>query len=259
MTQRLFAGALLIGLAGLAPTLTAAELAHAQQRLQQAHQQSAQVQRSIDGLDQQTREAFDAYQATVRQAELIEAYNRQLARMIDSQRQELADLEQQLASLAQTEQATLPLLVRMQKMLAQFVAHDLPFLATEREQRVERLARLLDRADVSLAEKYRQVLDAYQIEAEYGRTLEAWTGTLNQGEQRREVTFLRLGRVALYYQTLDGEQSGRWSRRAAAWEPLPSAYDWSIRQGIRMALQQTLPELLELPIELTAAGTGGAS
>lgn len=229
----------------------ASTLGQTQQTLERAHEQGAQVQRNIDRLDQQTRENYDTYSATLRQAELMEAYNRQLSRMVEDQARELNDVEAQLVSLAQTEQATLPLLVRMQSMLEQFVAGDLPFLPEEREQRVERLARLLDRADVSLAEKYRQILEAYQIEAEYGRTLEAWTGGLKQGEQSREVTFLRLGRVALYYQTLDGEESGRWNRRSGGWERLDAEFEWPIRKGISMARQQTVPELLELPVELT--------
>ncbi|MBA4503088.1 DUF3450 domain-containing protein [Marinobacterium marinum] len=226
-----------------------------QQALEQAHKQGAQVQRNIDRLDQQTRDNYAAYTADLRQAELMEAYNQQLSRMVEDQARELADIEEQLVTLAETEQATLPLLVRMQDMLEQFVANDLPFLTEEREQRVARLARLMDRADISLAEKYRQILEAYQIEAEYGRTLEAWTGSLTQGEVSREVTFLRLGRVALYYQTLDGEESGRWNRAGADWETLDAEYDWPIRKGISMARQQSVPELLELPVELTGAAS----
>lgn len=229
----------------------AGPLDQAQKTLQQSHREGAEVQRSINQLDSQTRENYEEYSAVLRQADLVEAYNRQLSRMIEDQARELADIETQLASLAETEQATLPLLVRMQAMLEQFVASDMPFLLQERRQRVERLARLLDRADVSLAEKYRQILEAYQIEAEYGRTLEAWSGTLEQQESDREVTFLRLGRVGLYYQTLDGEESGRWSREQGGWETLDDQFNWSIRKGISVARQQSVPELLELPLELT--------
>jgi len=235
------------------PVLAGA-LDQAQQTLKGSHREGAQVQRNIDQLDLKTREMYEEYSAVLRQAELVEAYNRQLSRMIEDQQRELTDIETQLVSLAETEQATLPLLVRMQKMLEQFVAADMPFLPEERTQRVERLARLLDRADVSLAEKYRQILEAYQIEAEYGRTLEAWSGTLTQDGSEREVTFFRLGRVGLYYQTLDGEESGRWSPELSAWETLDDQFNWSIRKGISVARQQSVPELLELPLELT----GGA-
>ncbi|MBV0933103.1 DUF3450 domain-containing protein [Marinobacterium weihaiense] len=253
--------AVLLSVPMLLPVMAQANtLEQNQQVLERAHQQGAQAQRHIDQLDQQTRENYDAYTAALRQAELMEAYNRQLSRMVEDQRRELADVEAQLTSLTQTEQATLPLLVRMQSILEQFIASDLPFLPEEREQRVQRLARLLDRADISLAEKYRQILEAYRIEAEYGRTLEAWSGALEQGGQVREVTFLRLGRVALYYQTLDGEESGRWRRQSGDWERLDADFDWPIRKGVSMARQQSVPELLELPIELVPnEHSGGAS
>lgn len=253
MDRTPFTSALFLACCLPASVAAAATLEQTQDTLKQSHRQGAEVQRGIEQLDQQTRDNYEAYSAAVQQAELMEAYNRQLARMVEDQSRELEDIQAQLASLAETEQATLPLLVRMQAMLGEFVAHDLPFLTDEREQRVARLARLLDRADVSLAEKYRQMLEAYQIEAEYGRTLEAWRGRLSQ--EGREVTFLRLGRVALYYQSLDGEESGRWDARQQRWISLDEQYDWSIRQGIHMARQQSVPELLELPIQQP----GGAS
>ncbi|MBN7769980.1 DUF3450 domain-containing protein [Marinobacter daepoensis] len=234
----------------LAPAGWASTVQDSQAVLEQAHSDGARAQQTIDRLDEQTRENSEHYATTLRQARLAEAYNQQLARMVDDQTRELADLESQLASLAETEQATLPLLVRMQAMLGQFVENDVPFLSEEREQRVARLARLLDRADVSLAEKYRQILEAYQIEAEYGRTLEAWSGSLVQNGETREVTFLRLGRVALYYQTLDGQESGRWSSARSQWESLATEHRNAVREGIRMARQQTVPTLLNLPIGL---------
>lgn len=243
--------------ASLPLPVQAGPLDQAQQALQKSHSEGAQVQRSIDQLDRQTREKYDEYSAILRQADLVEAYNRQLSRMIDDQARELDDIEKQLASLAETEQATLPLLVRMQSMLERFVAADQPFLTDERRQRVDRLSRLMDRADVSLAEKYRQILEAYQIEAEYGRTLEAWSGTLARNGSERDVTFLRLGRIGLYYQTRDGEEIGRWSVSQGNWIELDEAFNWPIRKAIGVARQQSVPELLELPLELTGDMTGG--
>ena len=64
-----------------------------------------------------------------------------------------------------------------------------------------RLQALLVDPDVSIAELYRRVLEAYQIESEYGRTLEAWRGPLNDGDQQRVVEFLRGGRLMLFFQS----------------------------------------------------------
>ena len=38
----------------------------------------------------------------------------------------------------------------------------------------------MDRADVAVSEKFSQVLQAYQIENEYGRTMEAYGDTIDR-------------------------------------------------------------------------------
>lgn len=218
-------------------------------KLTKSYQTAAKVQERIDGLDDKTRQDYYEYVQTVRQVEQIEKYNKQVQALVVSQQSELEDLQQQLKSLQETEQTALPLLSDMFSTLKRFIERDLPFLMKERLERITRLEGVLSRSDVSVAEKYRQVLEAYQIEVEYGRTLEANTGVLRvSGQADREVTFLRLGRVGLYYQTSDGQQSGQWNASESGWEVLDSSLNWSIQKGIQMALQQTVPELLELPI-----------
>ncbi|GAA3925075.1 DUF3450 domain-containing protein [Litoribacillus peritrichatus] len=227
----------------------AMQLEQSQKKLSSSYQVSSKVQARIDALDEQTQQDYYEYVRTEKRAEQIEAYNRQLQTMINSQQQELEDLEQQLVSLTDTEQSALPLLNKMLSTLTAFVDNDLPFLQSERSVRLSRLTKLLDRADVSVAEKYRQVLEAYQIEVEYGRTLEAYSGTLSMANQaNRDVTFLRLGRIGLFYQTSDGQQSGQWNADEHRWQALDSSQNWSIQKGIQLALKQTVPELLELPV-----------
>jgi len=210
---------------------------------------SAKVQARIDALDEATRQDYYDYLYTVKRAKQLEGYNQQLSRLIDSQNDELTDIAKQLASLQDTEEAALPLLNNMMATLTEFIARDLPFLSDERKQRVQRLDDSLTRADLSVAEKYRQVLEAYQIEVEYGRTVEAYSGLLQvEGQPDRDVTFFRLGRVALYYQTSDGQESGQWNRTNKGWDVLPQDQNWAIQKGIQLALQQTVPELLQLPL-----------
>ena len=208
------------------------------------------TQQQINNLDEQTTENYYLYLEATGRAKQIEAYNDQLRRLIDSQELELKDLTKQISSLEETDQTALPLLVNMQEMLGKFVTSDLPFLKEERATRVVRLQKLLNRADISIAEKYRQTLEAYQIEVEYGRTLEAYNAPLSINSITRDVTFLKLGRVALYYQTTDGKESGMWNNVEKKWQPLDSSYRWPIHKGIQLAMQQTVPELLNLPLAI---------
>jgi len=235
----------------IAPLILAneAKLSQVEGTLVSEYKASAKVQARIDALDEATRQDYYDYLYTVKRAEQLEGYNQQLSRLIDSQNDELTDIAKQLASLQDTEEAALPLLNNMMATLTEFIARDLPFLSDERKQRVQRLDDSLTRADLSVAEKYRQVLEAYQIEVEYGRTVEAYSGLLQvEGQPDRDVTFFRLGRVALYYQTSDGQESGQWNRTNKGWDVLPQDQNWAIQKGIQLALQQTVPELLQLPL-----------
>jgi hypothetical protein len=139
-------------------------------------------------------------------------------------------------------------MLRMIDALAQLVRSDIPFLQQERSQRVVLLRELMDRADVAVAEKYRRILEAYQIEMDYGRTLEAYRDELDVDGAKRTVDLVRVGRVGLYYQSLDGAQAGYWDRDARGWIDVDGADRLAIRQALRIARKQAAPELLRVQI-----------
>ena len=144
----------------------------------------------------------------------------------------------------------------MLKMIAgleKFVSLDVPFLQEERTDRVQALKVMMDRADVSNSEKYRRVLEAYQVENEYGRTIEAYSATVDIGGEKKTVDFLRIGRVALVYQTLDSKTQQIWNQSLRKWEELPSEYASSIKQGLKIAKKQSAPNLLTLPVQAPEA------
>jgi hypothetical protein len=124
-----------------------------------------------------------------------------------------------------------------------------PFLKAERNKRVQTLKETMSRADVSTAEKYRRVLEAYSIEMEYGRTLEAYEDKLEvaDGGEPRTVNFLRIGRTALLYQTLDGDETGYWDIDKKAWV-VDNGYEDDVASGIKVARKVTAPDLLIAPV-----------
>ncbi|WP_427981424.1 DUF3450 domain-containing protein [Agarivorans sp.] len=212
-----------------------------QLRIQQLNSAS---QQRIDDIEQQRQVFAEQSQALLQQAQLLEQYNLHLSAMIAQQNQQLSQLDQDLSELQHSQQLALPMVHQLLSRLQSFVSSDLPFLMQERQQRLNRLTNLLDRADVSLAEKYRQVLEAFQIEMEYGDTIEAYSGAL--GEQ--QVNYFRLGRTALYYQSLNGQSSALWQAEQQRWQALDDAANRELGQAIAIAWQQQPPALLQLPL-----------
>jgi hypothetical protein len=131
--------------------------------------------------------------------------------------------------------------------LARFVELDVPFLVDERTDRVRNLQSLMSRADVTISEKYRLILEAYQIELDYGRTFDAYEGRLGTDATARTVEFARLGRVSLMYRTLDGSETGYWDARQKQWVVDPS-YAGAIEKAIRVANGDDNADLLTVPV-----------
>ncbi|CAG8998440.1 MAG: hypothetical protein CENE_00386 [Candidatus Celerinatantimonas neptuna] len=219
-----------------------------QKQVIQIHMQDAHTQEKIDDLDHKTRETLEKYQQHQRQSDLLNIYNKQLTRMIASQEEEKSQLKLQLNSLAETEQTALPFLVSLYQQLATLIHRDQPFLLNEREHRLIRLKHLIDQANISLAEKYRQVLNAYQIELSYANSIGSYQGQLNINGSSEQVRYFRLGRLALYYQTLDGQTSALWQPQKHLWRKLTNTQNKQLSIAIAMADKQHLPQLLNLPL-----------
>ncbi|MGR3247897.1 DUF3450 domain-containing protein [Sinimarinibacterium flocculans] len=208
----------------------------------------ASSQDRVDALGEQRRSLADEYRTVLREIEGLEAYNRQLERQLRLQGEEIAILDDSIAQATTVDRQILPLMLRMVSALEQFVALDIPFLPRERAERLQFVLEAIDRVDVTVAEKFRQVLEAYLIELEFGRTIEAYTGAVDVDGQKLEVDFLRVGRIGLYYQTLDGTQSARWDVDTKSWVKLPASDRNPIREAIRVARKLTAPNLLTLPL-----------
>ena len=214
----------------------------------QSNQAGAQSQGRIDKVADQTDELLRKYREEAQRIDALRIYNTQLEKLIASQEQEKAAIREQIENVTVIGREVTPLMLRMVEALEQFVALDVPFLETERTNRVNHLKELMDRADVTNAEKYRRILEAFQIENEYGRTIEAYRGSLDRGGESLPVDFLRVGRVALVYQTLDASELGAWDKAAGQWQPLDRSYRGALRKGLRIARKQAAPDLLRLPV-----------
>lgn len=209
---------------------------------------AAQVQKQIEDISDETSALLAQYRTALKQIDAIDLYNEQMKNLISSQEGELASISDQLDRVEQVGRSVTPLMMRMIDALEKFVALDVPFLIDERTERVAHLREMMNRANVSTAGKFRQIMEAYQIENEYGRTIEAYRANLELDGRETQVDFLRFGRIALVYQSLDETKSGVWSQEARSWVPLDSSHRSAIREGLRIARKQSAPDLVRLPL-----------
>jgi hypothetical protein len=214
---------------------------------------AAESQDRIDGISDDIDALATDYRTTLQQTRALRVYGEQMKTLIAEQDDEMESLRTQIEQVTSVGREVLPLMQRMIDTLDAFVGLDVPFLAEERRNRVVGLREMMKRADVTLSEKYRRILEAYQIESEYGRTIEAYRGELGEDGAARAVDFLRFGRIALVYQTIDGNESGMWDLETKTWQPLDSGYRIPIRDGLRMARKQSAPDLIRVPVRLSEA------
>ena len=221
---------------------------------QQRTRLAQESQQRIDNVVDQTRKVEEEYKAELKQIEGLKIYNQLLQRQINAQEAEKTDILVSIDNVEVINRQIVPLMTSMIDSLDQFVELDVPFLKEERATRVAGLRETLERQDVTVAEKFRKVMEAYQIENDYGRTIESYKETLTIDGATREVDVLRVGRVALVYQTADGKNSGAWDQNARTWVTLGNEYKNQIKQGLRIAKKQVAPDLLLLPIDVPEAG-----
>ena len=240
--------ALTVPVAGSAQSLN--DVINAEKRRTQLAQES---QQRIDAVVDETRKKEDQYKRLLKEIEGLQIYNTLLQRQIDGQMLKMEELNESISQVEVINRQIVPAMTRMISGLKEFVELDVPFLIDERRERIAKLEDLMAEPDVNVAEKFRKVTEAYQIENDFGRTIEAFPGQLEIDGQSRNVEFLRIGRVAYMYQTPDGAESGIWDQSARRWESADEHKN-QIRAGLKIANKQVAPDLLLLPVPAPEAG-----
>ena len=214
----------------------------------QSLKDSAANQRNINTIDKQTRELEFDYKDTYKEYENLKLYNDQLQKIINSQNEEIESIILQIAELDNTNINIIPLMLKMTASLEQFISLDIPFLLEERTSRIENIKEVMDRGDVSTSEKFRKVAEAYQIENDYGRTIEAYRGSVNFEGREFNADFLRVGRVALMFITTNGDKAAYWDTSSNSWVKSSGAIKRSTEEGLKIALKQSPPALINIPV-----------
>jgi len=240
------------------PVQATSELDNIISSKQQSQAQAQRTQDHIAEFDEKTSETVVEYRALLRENAVLTTYTTQLEKQVVQQQQLLAGLEKNMANVRETRMELTPLMQEMVQVLTLFVEQDIPFLWQERQLRLAELVRLLDNPNISIADKYRRILEAYQIETEYGDTIETWQAQLPVSDVDKTVQLVRVGRVALYYLTPDHNNAGYWDNSSRTWLALPASWLPKVQQAYAVADNKTVPTLLGLPLLETVIVPGTA-
>lgn len=217
---------------------------------------AAASQARIDALASERGDLFRDYRATLQRIDAQALYVDQQRVFLQSQENEISDLERQITEVEDVLRNLLPMQYEMIENLEQFVNADIPFLRNDRLDRIARLKAVMDNPAVAPAERYRLIVEAYQIEADYGRFLRTWAGPLNRdptsdeppADDAKTVDYLLIGRVAFLFAAQDGSEMGIWNAEAGAWDDLSGSFGTEVRRAVRMAKEVTTPEVFLGPV-----------
>ena len=209
---------------------------------------AASRQEFIDNVDSQILVLTGDIQFLSQQLDLTNIYNRQLQELIDSQNAEIISINEQMIELDKTNKGILPTLEEMVSTLESIINNDVPFLLTERKARVAELKDILKQSNISTSEKFRRVFEAYQIENEFGRTIESYRDEITFDSETFNVEVFRLGRVGLYARTSDGRHTAMYSKKEGRWVR-KKGIDNELEVALKIARKELPPSLLKLPIE----------
>lgn len=240
-----FCSGILVSLQGAAQETSAELVDKGLERL--ADNQKSQV--AVDKTAEQTHKLEKEYFDEVKVLEGLNMYNAMLKRQLDNQDAEILKLNTSINNATLIERQIMPLLERMVDALETFVDIDMPFLLEERRERISELRELLEKAEYTTSEKCRRVFEAYQIENEFGYTIESYKGRVDVDNAQFSVDLLRIGRVALVYRDLSGDKVGFWNKEAQRWQPLTERqYKRHVTKGLKIAKEEISPELITVPL-----------
>jgi hypothetical protein len=211
-------------------------------------EKSGLTQEQIVKLDETTRILLADYQSTTKEFESLKLYNDQVQKIINSQLEEIENIILKIDELDKTNQRIVPLMLKMIEGLENFILLDLPFLMTERTTRVFNLKETMDRGDISTSEKFRLITEAYKTELEYGRTIETYRDNILIDGVETSADFLRVGRIALTYLTVDGNKGGYWDTQASSYMKASSSIRRATGDALKIASKQAPPALIKIPL-----------
>lgn len=238
---------LLLALLWLSSSLYASKVDSMLDKVSNTNKNSISSQIKINSYSEKSEKLYDEYALLSKQLNEQKLYNKRLSLFVSTQNNEIPKLQKQLTEIVQTHKKIIPLMFEMVETLDKLLQADSPFLTNERTRRIENLKSYLSNSDIEMSQQYRMIMEAYKTEYGYARTLEVYRAQLDSDDSKT-VDFLRVGRFALYYQSLDRQESAIYNLETQQWIILEESYNHNISKAIKMARKKVAPDFLTLPI-----------
>ncbi|MCB9514198.1 MAG: DUF3450 domain-containing protein [Candidatus Latescibacteria bacterium] len=250
MSRRTLLAAALLALIGYAPPRALAqsdgqELGKTVDETVDIH---AGSQRQQDDWATERAELTNRYRNLVSSVDYLEEKRALLAEKAAGLEGHIGELERSIDESARLQESLQDTLAVIMGRLEAAVDADLPFLAAERQQRLDALRKELARPEVSGAEKLRRLLETLQIEAEYGSNVEVYQAPITVAGEEIYADLLRVGRVSVFWRTPDGKRVGEYDPAARQWVELPGSDRRNIATAMEMAARMRPVELVDLPL-----------
>lgn len=238
---------LVVGMAAGAHASTLGDARNVESSMNKA---SASSQQKIDKSAETTLTMRAEIEMLQQEVENLQVYRDHLANLVDNQNEEMTSLNSQIEGIKDTRQGVVPLMYNMLEGLKENVSSDKPIRLAQRLDRIEKLEKMMVQADISDAEKYRRILEAYQIELDYGTKMGIYQGQVALGDGTIEADMLYLGRISLVARSLDGANYWSWNEKESAWQSLDHSFASDINKAFAIASKQAAPSLITLPVSV---------
>ena len=229
----------------------ASDLGTAQAIQNKTNTASAQSQTRISHSADSTLSLRSDIEQLEEEVKNLDVYRKHLEALVKDQHSELSNIDQQISDIEQTRQGVVPLMYKMIDGLKQTVKNDKPIRIEQRNLRIEKLETMMTVANVSDAEKYRRILEAYQIELDYGIKLGVYQGKITLDDDKTiEANILYLGRISLIARNFNQDKYWAWDQKEKAWRLLDSSLNSDLNHAYAVANKEVAPSLLTLPVSL---------
>jgi hypothetical protein len=202
---------------------------------------------------EERQQMADVYDRLQEDRVRLEARRQAMEETLTAARARVAAKQAQIEAIARITDQVAPFLEEQYRRLARRIDCDLPFLTAERRRRLENLKTLLDDPGVAVSEKLRKVFEALLVEAEYGNTIEVYQENITVGDRATLANIFRLGRVGLYFQSLDRQACGFYNVAESAWQPLDAGANRTLQTAIDIGTKRRPVEILNMPLGRIAA------